>query len=179
MTNREILERMRSRGRITQEQGWKFFDRLEPVEAESLRGQWKGSELVSGHPMDGMLAASGWYGKYFAGTEEVYPLLFEKRNGELFAADPGLFPLRVAQRLPRGVVRVLFSLMTPFIRTKKSGARNRMMQYRGRQTAVMIYDRQPVLDIFARVDENTLLGVSDFKWEHGLGYFFVLEFQKE
>lgn len=179
MTNREILEQMRSRGRITQEQGWKFFDRLEPVEAAGLHGKWKGSELVSGHPMDGMLAASGWYGKYFASMQEVYPLLFEKGNGELFAADPGLLPLKIAERLPRRVVRLLFSLMTPFIRTKKSGARNEMVLYRGKVTAVMIYDRQPVLDFFARIDENTLLGVSDFKWERGLGYFFVLEYQKE
>lgn len=175
MTNREILDQMMAKGSITQEEGWQFFDMLTPAVAADIRGKWKGSELASGHPMDGMLAASGWYGKYFDDRENVYPLLFEKCNGELYAANPALLPLRLAEKLPRWLIRILFPLMAPFIRTSQSSARLRMMKCRNKLTAVMIYDRQPVLDIFARVDENTLLGISDFKWEHDMGYFFVLE----
>lgn len=177
MTNREILNKMMGKGKISQKDGWKFFDMLDAVEADSISGKWKGSELASGHPMDGMLAASGWYGKYFKDVECVYPLLFEKRNGGLFAANPGLLPLKLGERLPRSMVKELFLLVSPFVRTSKSGARMRMIKYRGKLTAAMIYDSKPVLDIFARVDENTLLGVSDFKWEQGLGYFFVLEWK--
>lgn len=175
MTNREILDQMMSKGKITQREGWQFFDMLDPANAASIRGKWKGSELASGHPMDGMLVASGWYGKYFDDRENVYPLLFERRDGELYAANPTLLPLRLAEKLPRCVIKGLFPLMAPFIKTTQSSARLRMMRCRNKLTAVMIYDRQPVLDIFASVDENTLLGVSDFKWEHGTGYFFVLE----
>lgn len=175
MTNREILNQMMSKGQITQREGWQFFDMLAPAEAADICGKWKGSELASGHPMDGMLAASGWYGKYFYDRENVYPLLFERRNGELYAANPALLPLKLAERLPRCVIKGLFPLMAPFFRTTQSSARLRMMKCRSKLTAVMIYDSQPVLDIFARVDENTLLGISDFKWEHGPGYFFVLE----
>lgn len=179
MTNREILDQMLRRGKITQREGWQFFDTLDPVRADSLQGKWKGSELASGHPMDGMLAASGWYGKYFDGRENVYPLLFEKADGELYAANPALLPLRLAGRLPRCVIKVLFPLISPFVRTTRSSARLRMMRCRDKLTAVMIYDGQPVLDIFARVDDNTLLGVSDFKWVHEKGYFFVLEYASE
>lgn len=175
MTNREILDQMMSRGRIAQKEGWQFFDMLDPANLAEMRGKWKGSELASGHPMDGMLAASGWYGKYFCDRENVYPLLFEGRGGELYAANPALLPLRLAERLPRLLIKGLFPLMAPLIRTTQSSARLRTMKCRNKLTAVMIYDRQPVLDIFARVDENTLLGISDFKWEHEAGYFFVLE----
>lgn len=179
MTNRELLDQMIAKGRITQEEGWKFYDRLEPVEAHCLHGKWRGSELASGHPMDGMLKASGWYGKYFENQENVYPLLFEKRGGRLFAADPARLPIRAAEKMPRGLIRVMFSVLPPLIQTKKSGARMRMMEYRNKTTAVMLYDRQPVLDIFARVDETTLLGITDAKWRHKKGYFFILEYVGE
>lgn len=176
MTNRELLDQMIVKGRITQEEGWRFFDRLEPVEANCLRGKWRGSELASGHPMDGMLKASGWYGKYFINQENVYPLLFEKRDGTLFAANPARLPIRAAERMPRKLIRALILVMPLWIRTKKSGARMRMMKCRNKVTAVMLYDRQPVFDIFARVDETTLLGITDAKWRHKKGYFFILEY---
>ena len=179
MTNREILDQMIAKGCITQEEGWKFFDGLEPAEVSSIHGRWRGSELASGHPMDGMLKASGWYGKYFTNQENVYPLLFEKRNGKLFAADPGKLPIRAAERMSRKLIRALFLVLPFWIRTKKSGARMRMMKCRDKVTAVMLYDRQPVLDIFARVDETTLLGITDAKWLHKKGYFFILEYVGE
>lgn len=53
MTNREILDQMMAKGSITQEEGWQFFDMLTPAVAADIRGKWKGSELASGHPMDG------------------------------------------------------------------------------------------------------------------------------
>lgn len=179
MTNRELLDQMLAKGRITQEEGWRFYDGLEPVEASSLHGKWRGTELASGHPMDGMLKASGWYGKYFVDQENVYPLLFEKRDGTLFAGDPRRLPIQASERMPRGLISGLFLVMPLFIRTKKSGARMRMMKYRNKVTAVMLYDRQPIFDIFAKVDETTLLGITDAKWRHSKGYFFVLEYVGE
>lgn len=179
MTNREMLDKMIRKGKITQQEGWEFFDMLEPVNAKGIKGKWKGSELPSGHPMDGLLDASDWYGKYFSNTENVFPLLFKKCNGTLFAGNPALIPLRLAEKMPRALVKVLFKLASPFIATKKSSARLRMMKYRNKNTAVMIYDQKPVLDIFAKVDEKTLLGVTDLKWEHNLGYFFILEYVEE
>lgn len=176
VTNREILDMMLSKGKITQQEGWDFFDKLNSCDAAELKGKWRGRELASGHSMDGLLEASGWYGKFFVDTENVYPLLFTDKNGQLFAGNPGLIPLKLAEKMPRKLVSLLFKIVSPFIKTQKSSARLRMMTIRNKTTAVMIYDQKPILDIFARVDENTLLGISDFKWEHEMGYFFVLEY---
>ncbi|MFD4433536.1 GXWXG domain-containing protein, partial [Nocardia sp. NPDC058497] len=53
-----------------------LFDSLPPVQATELTGRWHGRELATGHPLDGLLAASGWYGKQFDGLDSVHPLLF-------------------------------------------------------------------------------------------------------
>lgn len=174
MTPRQRLYAMQKKNSVSQKEAFLFFDSLSCVEAEELKGRWRGTELASGHPLDGVLTASGWYGKDFVGEEEVYPLLFCKGK-EIFPADPGRLPIHLAQSMPRGVVKLMGKWIWLLYRTKRSGARVRMMQYRGKLTAAMLYDQKPIMDVFARVDENTLLGVTDAKWAHDLGCFFVLE----
>ena len=34
-------------------------------------GTWHGAEMPTGHPLDGLLAASGWWGKQFVDGETV------------------------------------------------------------------------------------------------------------
>lgn len=174
MTHRERLERIQKEGHMTQKKAFAFFDSLESVETDTLKGVWKGTELPSGHPMDGVLTACGWYGKKFGDGETVYPLLFDK-GGRLFAADPGRLPIHFAQKLPRKLVGGLGHFIWLLYRTGKSGARVRTVKYRGKLTAAMFYDEKPIIDIFARVDNDTLLGVTDTKWDHKYGCFFVLE----
>jgi hypothetical protein len=67
----------------------------------------------------------------------------------------------------------MLRLTTPLFQTQQSQARLRMVEYRDRVSATMIYDCLPINDIFRRVDENTLLGLMDFK---GVPqpFFFVL-----
>ncbi|WP_277469264.1 MULTISPECIES: DUF4334 domain-containing protein [unclassified Paenibacillus] len=48
----------------------------------------------------------------------------------------------------------------------------RMIGYRGKISAAMIYDQKAIIDHFRRIDEDTLLGVMDFKIQHELGFFF-------
>src|SRR4051794_32227703 len=52
------------------------FDAAPAVDPEFMLGTWRGAELPTGHPLDGVLAASGWWGKQFLGAEKVHPLLF-------------------------------------------------------------------------------------------------------
>ncbi|WP_231574743.1 DUF4334 domain-containing protein [Paenibacillus sp. FSL R7-0273] len=162
-------------GQLTQQEAFSWFDLLETVELEQLRGQWRGSELPSGHPMDGLLQLTGWYGKAFIDAETVHPLLFQKSNGRLLRVNPGLLPLTLPfQLIPRRIVRPLFALISPFIRTRSSKARLRMIGYRGKVTASMVYDQKAIIDHFRRIDADTLLGVMDFKNQQKLGYFFIL-----
>ncbi|WP_342561238.1 DUF4334 domain-containing protein [Paenibacillus sp. FSL R7-0345] len=171
----DLHELYLQKGHLTQDEAYHWFDVLETVEMEQIWGKWCGSELPSGHPMDGLLRLTRWYGKEFLDAETVHPLLFETRNGRQFAANPGLIPLTLPfQLIPWRVVRPLFALVSPLIRTRSSKARLRMVEHRGRVSAAMVYDQKAIIDHFRRIDEDTLLGVMDFKNQHELGFFFIL-----
>ncbi|HET9254040.1 MAG TPA: DUF4334 domain-containing protein [Pseudonocardiaceae bacterium] len=164
------------RGGCTRERACALFDELPVVVAEELTGRWKGSELLTGHPFDGLLTASGWYGKQFDDPETVHPLLFSC-GGEIFAVDPRTLPLGLAGRVPLSVVAAggkLINVLKPVLRTTRPRARLRDLEYRDKTSAALIYDHVPVIDVFRRVDERTLLGVMD---QRGLEqpYFFVLQ----
>jgi hypothetical protein len=152
-----------------------FFDSLPPVALDAMTGRWRGSGLPTGHPLDGLLEALGWYGKDFVDRDTVHPLLFAGAGGEIVALDShylpmgGLTRLRLAPELRRrlfGPVRALFQ-------TKKPTARIRMLEHRGKISAAMIYDFVPIIDIFRRIDEATLLGVMDWR-DEPRPFFFVL-----
>jgi len=48
-----------------------------------------------------------------------------------------------------------------------------MVEYRGKVSAAMVYDRQPIIDLFRKIDENTVLGMMDYK-RMERPYFFRL-----
>ncbi|MCK0145958.1 GXWXG domain-containing protein [Arenibacter sp. F26102] len=58
----------------------RVYDQLEPVSLDFMMGRWTGSEIATGHSLDGMLVPSGWYGKMFISPEEVHPLVFFAKN---------------------------------------------------------------------------------------------------
>jgi len=154
-----------------------FFDGLAPVPAEELTGRWRGRELPTGHPMDGLLAASGWYGKQFDDVDHVHPLLFVTPGGEIFPVDPRRIPLALAGRVPPAVVRrgrKALGVLEPVLRSRRHRARLREVRHRAVVTAAMVYDDLPIIDVFRRVDADTVLGVMDLR---GVPepYFFVLQ----
>ncbi|WP_288816169.1 GXWXG domain-containing protein, partial [uncultured Gordonia sp.] len=46
-----------------------LFDSAPAVEPDFMIGTWRGAELPTDHPLDGFLAASGWWGKQFVDAE--------------------------------------------------------------------------------------------------------------
>ncbi|WP_280507982.1 DUF4334 domain-containing protein [Nocardia flavorosea] len=164
-------------GGCTVAQAWEIFDSLPaaPV-AEVTTGRWRGDELPTGHPMDGTLTESGWYGKQFDAPDRVHPLLFTDERGTVFAVDPRRVPLSLAGKFPARWLRPVrnrLRALAPLLRTRKPTARLRDIEYRGVVSAAMVYDHLPIIDHFRRVDDEILLGVMDMR---GLSepYFFVL-----
>ena len=151
-----------------------IFDKLEPVTVEFMLGQWKGFEIITGHPIDGLLEPSGWYGKLFENPENAHPLLIYTLNKKrLFAINPRYIPLGI--KIPKNnMLKVFMTILKPILKTKKSKARIRMIEYRGKVTGTMVYDQKSIFDHFAKINENTMLGAMDLK---GVAnpYFFVLE----
>ncbi len=160
----------------TTEEALAFFDSLPPVAIDELRGRWKGSELPTGHPLEGLLERYGWYGKEFIDGETVHPLLFQDANGTIVRVDPRKVPMNVAPHVPRvasTVARHALSVLDPVIGTSKPRARLRNVEYRGKVSATMIYDHLPINDVFRRVDDDTVLGAMDQRGDDR-PFFFVL-----
>lgn len=156
-----------------------FFDTLEAVAPDFLLGTWTGEGWPSGHPLDGALEAFGWQGKRFDNAEAVHPLLFRARGGHTVA----LSPARVALGLPlllrwpglmkSAAVARLFRAGLPLLATRRSQGRLRLLRHRGRTTATLVYDRLPILDVFRRIDEDTVMGLMDLKGMEQ-PFFFLL-----
>src|SRR5689334_15396915 len=118
--------------RCTTEEALAFFDSLPTVAADAVRGRWAGRELRTGHPWDGLLTASGWYGKQFDDAETVHPLVFCSPSGSLFPVDPARLPLGLAHRIPVAAVSVArrcLDLAVPILRARGPKARLRNVEH--------------------------------------------------
>ncbi|MCF8608796.1 DUF4334 domain-containing protein [Gordonia sp. HY285] len=104
---------------------------LAPVAIDDVIGDWRGGELPSGHALDGQLKTVGWYGKWLRGRYDVAPMVCRAEDGELYSN----------------------------LEIGKGPASLWMVEFRGELTASMVYDGQPVIDHFKRVDDDTLMGV--------------------
>ncbi len=154
-----------------------FFDGLPAVLPGELTGRWRGSGLLTGSPLDGLLEVYGWYGKQFVDAETVHPLLFRDGAGRPRPVDPALIPLSLLRDRPslarHRAASTAFSVVRPLLYTKKPTARLRTMEHRGVATAAMVYDALPIIDVFRRVTADAVLGLMDLR---GLPapFFFVL-----
>lgn len=144
-----------------------FYDGLGPVPVDDMMGSWRGSELPTGHPFDGLLPPLGWHGKRFDSADAVHPLVFTAPGGRLLNVNPALIPLRLLVRTP-GVFHHPLALQAgrlarPLLRTKRPRARLRMLEYRGVLSAAMSYDDLPIHDCFRLVDPDTVVGAMDVR----------------
>lgn len=157
-----------------------FFDARPAVPVEMLRGRWRGSELPTGSPLDGMLGATGWWGKEFVDEETVHPLLFSGRGGRPYPVNPALVPVGLLVRRPElgrvAVVRRVVNALRPLGRTSRPAARLREVSHRGVVSAAMVYDAVPIIDVFRRIDDDLVLGLMDMR---GLDTVFPFVLHRE
>ena len=176
MTVIEKFQEILQRSPITTTEALLFFDELATVDLEFMVGRWKGFGLNTNHPMDGWLEIAGWYGKEFSDRDRVHPLLFLDKDKQVVKVTPVLLGLELALRfsqLKNKALKPIFNLITSILKNDKSQARMRMVEYRGKISATMIYDRLPINDVFRKIDDNTLLGLMDFKGMQQ-PFFFIL-----
>lgn len=160
---------------MTPEAAVAWFDSLEPAREAQMLGSWRGEEVETGHPMEGLLASARWHGKRFDGPDAVHPLVHDVPLWGRRSLNPALLPLRFVTALPGRdpLLRVVFPLFAPLLFTSKPRARLRTIRFRGRDHAAMCYDAKPINDVFAQIDDQSVLGWMDFK---GMAqpYFFRL-----
>lgn len=162
---------------LSRDQALAWFDTAPPVAVDELTGRWRGSELPTGSPLDGLLEAYGWYGKEFVDAETAHPLLFGTASGPR-PVDPRLIPVSVLRTLPglahSTAARLAFTAVRPLLTTRRPKARLRAVEHRGVVTAAMVYDALPIIDFFRWMDGRTVLGLMDLR---GLPdpFFFLLQ----
>jgi hypothetical protein len=156
------------------------FDAAPAVEPEFMIGIWHGAEMPTAHPLDGFLAASGWWGKQFIDAETVHPLLFPTSDTTaLWALNPALAfgGLGLAAKIPLvkdwSFERPIAALR-PLLAARRPTARLRTTRYRGTDTATMLYDQLPINDMFRRLDDDSVIGAMDLRGS-SRPYFFVLK----
>lgn len=177
MQTSESYQSILETAKTTTEQALQLFDSLESVDLAFMLGRWQGSGLHTSHPMDGLLEASNWYGKEFIDPENVHPLLFLDSQGKIIKVAPNPTVMDSALKIPvvkNDFLKPLLTLANSLLKTEKSQARLRMMEYRGKVSATMVYDYLPINDSFRKVDDNTVLGIMDFK-KSPQPFFFVLK----
>ena len=158
MNMNEIL----TAGHATTEEALAIFDSLEPIDVDFMIGSWKGEGFHTNHPRDGLLEAYHWHGKRFESREDGHPLVFSKRRGGVASVNPAFFGPVLHVSLPKSaIVGWLIQILMPILTTSRSKARLRMVSYRGKSSATMIYDQIPVNDVFRKIDQDTVLGVMD------------------
>ncbi len=170
------IQTILQQGKTTTDEALRLFDGLDTVELEFMFGRWQGSGLHTNHQMDGLLEMIGWYGKEFVDADNVHPLLFSDGN-KIFKVDPNPVITNIGLQLPipqNEAIKPLYSTMSKMLKTEESKARIRLMKCRDCISATMIYDYLPILDTFRKVDENTVLGLMDWK---GMPqpFFFLLK----
>ncbi|MBZ7927289.1 DUF4334 domain-containing protein [Ensifer adhaerens] len=154
------------------------FRGLSPIEPRTLVGLWKGRGVPAGHPFDGVLENLGWFGKRFTPNMRADALLFRFGDHRLTALDPKLIPLRVALRFHKfGRTRMaqnLFSCLERRLRATGPVASLKTMPFGGVESAAMVYDDQPIVDYFRRVDDRRVMGAMTIRGDERI-YFFELE----
>jgi len=177
METLESYQSILKAAKTTTETALQLFDALETVNLDFMLGRWQGSGLHTSHPIDGLLEASNWYGKEFIDSENVHPLLFLDAQGKIIKVAPNPMLVNWALEFPlikNDFMKPWLTLASSLLKTESSQARLRMMAYREKVSATMIYDYLPINDSFRKVDDNTVLGIMDWK---GLPqpFFFVLK----
>lgn len=177
------MRRIIASGAARPDEALAAYDSLEGVSVAFMLGRWRGRGIRTGHPLDGVLEAYGWWGKEFLSPTEVHPLLFRTRartgedsGSQLAALDPRFLPVRLAMTLPWRRTRAAalgFRVVSRFVRTSESRATLEVREHRGVDSAAMSYLDQPVIDYFRRVDERTVLAVMEVRGDAGR-YFFAL-----
>ena len=180
MKNKKLnlkLKNILNKENRTLEEAFQLYDKLETIKIEEIIGLWKGSSFPTGNILDGLLEKFNWFGKEFVDKDNVNPLVFLDNQRKRFNVDPSKIPIGFLNKVKRKEIKNTNLLKNIFLilkfKTNKSSARLSMIEYLGKISVAMIYDNLPIIDIFRKIDQNTLLGVMDMKSQKP--FFFMLK----
>ncbi len=140
-----------------------WFQTLQPLRPEEIVGLWRGVGIPSDHPLDGVLENLQWFGKRFHADLRADALLFQWRPDSLVPINPAYFPIGVAIRFAAfgrtAIARNWFSHLQKAVRARAPTAMVTLRATDAGETAAMVYDKQPIVDYFRRIDEREIAGM--------------------
>jgi hypothetical protein len=139
----DVLKLIQGEGTADPDALGKVFAGLGAVAPGSLLGTWRGGLFDESEPMAARLVKMRWYGKRFNDTENVEPLLCLDDKDEIYSFD-GMGMARLREMSHQGVV-----------------------------SAAMVYDTQPIIDHFRRIDDDHVMGAMDAKGAGDVLYFHL------
>ena len=155
----------------------KWFQTLQPLRPPEMVGLWRGIGIPADHPLDGVLENLQWFGKRFHADMRADALLFQWRAGRLVAINPAYFPIGTAIRFaPFGrtaIARNCFSHLQKTVRARATTASLALRGSDAEETAAMVYDSQPIIDYFRRIDDSEIAGMMCVEGDNRR-YFFRL-----
>lgn len=159
----------------TRRDAFHFYDELDTVDISRMKGLWIRKKLPKASWFSESFSEINWYGKEFISSHSGYPLVMEKRNKERYYLNPSaltFLPLRQGFTL---LYKPSFLLFSPLLRTKRPKAVLEMTEYRGKVSATLLYERQDIKDIYRKIDDQTLFGITEFGNSGKQASFFLLE----
>jgi hypothetical protein len=154
-----------------------WFQTLQPVRAQDMTGLWQGAGIPAGHPLDGVLENLGWFGKRFRADMRADALLFQTTPGRLVAIDPAFIPLRLALRFSAFgqtfIARNWFSYLRKALQARGTTASLHSGDNSDSQTAVMAYDKQPIVDYFRWTGEGEVVGMMVVEGDRRRYFFWM------
>lgn len=120
------------------------FASLGPVTAEEMIGSWSGGAFETESFAAKQLVAVRWHGKRFESTEDVHPMICLGEDDQ------------------------------PYSYSELGMARLREVSFDGVVSAAMVYDTQPIIDVFRRIDERRVMGLMDVKGMPPSFYFHLV-----
>ncbi|KAI9499397.1 hypothetical protein BDB00DRAFT_866877 [Zychaea mexicana] len=142
---KELLALIQSGNPVKEIEIAALFEKLKPLDAESLTGSWRpGPYVETGHPGVQQLKEAKFDGKDFYSEDNVQPVMCLNDKGErVFNEQYGYASLR-------------------------------KVEYRGVLSTAMIYDTHPIIDHFRYLTDDYVFGAMDTKMfpkEAGMLYF--------
>ncbi|ADV83773.1 DUF4334 domain-containing protein [Terriglobus saanensis] len=111
-----------------------LFDQLDPISCDEIYSRWATGPFNTDHWATKAVSKVKWYGQWFRSKMDATPLV-------CFDEEGNLFPYQVI-----GGEGTLW-----------------MAEFRGKISATMMCDLQPVFNYFRKVDDNTLMGIMSEK----------------
>ena len=147
----DTLQKVLDGTACTAEEAFAAFDKLEAMTIDDMMGRWTLHEVNTGH-LIGWAARTGWSARkdiLWCGRGASFGVHHSADKTELYAVNPKLVPLEAD--LPKeDIVGTVIETARFLMETKDSKARLRMVEFRGRVTACMLYDDRPIIDAFVK-----------------------------